>query len=105
MRVWKPAIRQTRRSALRHRLPSFLGRVLVWSVRAAPAPILRPRAQSGRDRVIPHVSANACLLLVVTNPVVVRLRLPERRLPQSEKRLCPPGAVLLPTPEDVPQHL
>ena len=71
--VWKPALQQTRRSALQIAMPC-----------AAPAPVFRPGAQAGLHRIIPDISCDATVLLFISNPMVVRFPLPKRFLPEAK---------------------
>ncbi len=62
----------------------------------APNPVLRARAESGRDGVVADVAADPCLLVVVADPVAVRLGLPEASLGHTNEWLGAARRVLLP---------
>src|SRR6266480_1923854 len=93
-RVWKPATRQTGKSALQRSTPG-----------AAPAPIFRTGAKAGCDGIVSEVTGNPRLLVFIPNPVIVRFRLPERFFAHTQKFLGPARGELFPRFQNIAQHL
>jgi len=93
-RVWKPAIQQTWKSALRR---SAIG--------VAPLPVLRVPTQSSSHWVVSDVAGNSGFFVLTPNPVVVGLRLPESLFTHSQDLLGATRSKLLPRFQDITQQV
>jgi len=72
---------------------------------AAPTPLFRTGAKTGRNRIVPYIPRNPSALVVVPNPVVKRLRLPKAAFLQSEQAFGAQGSKLFPALDDSAQQL
>ena len=100
LRVGKPAILQTWKSAPRWK-PALQRSVSG----AAPAPVFRLGAETGGHGIIPDVTGNSRLLIIITNPVIVGFRLPKRFFAQAQYFLGTARGELFPRFQNVAQQV
>lgn len=98
----KPAVSRISKSAYR----CLFERLQIPSPPSTPpTPIRRLRAQLRQNGIPTNLAPSPLHFRVVTNPVIIRLRLPERFRAQPQNRLRPSRCELLPRFHDLTQQM